>query len=316
MKRAPDISTSSGSLLLSGPIETARMPSHAADLFALTKPRMNVLVLATTAIGYGMAVPIFRSWIPLMHLLLGTALTAAAASVLNQYLERNFDRLMPRTRNRPLPAGRIAPSEALAFGIVLAITGVIYLALAVNLLTSILGLITLLSYIFLYTPLKRITSLNTVVGAFPGAIPPVMGFTAVSGALSSEALSLFAILFIWQMPHFLAIAILYRNDYALGGFKMLPVIDKDLSFTSRQILLYSLCLIPVSLLPVALDMAGAAYFCVATLLGLAFFTFGINVAATKSRDDAKRLFIASIVYLPALLTTLLLNKTSVFEIIN
>ncbi len=316
MKRNPDISTSSGSIMLSAPIAATRTPSRLADLFSLTKPRMNVLVLATTAVGYYMAIDRWTSWIPLIHLLLGTGLTAAAASVLNQYIERNHDRLMPRTRNRPLPACRLAPSEALLFGLALSLTGTIYLALAVNILTATLGLFTLLSYIFLYTPLKRITSLNTVIGAIPGAIPPVMGFTAVDGALSAQAISLFAILFLWQMPHFLAIAILYRNDYAAGGFKMLPVIDKDLSVTSRQILLYSLALVPVTLLPVALNMAGAAYFCTATLLGMAFFTFGINVAATKSRDDAKRLFIASIIYLPILLTTLMLNKTSFFDLTN
>jgi protoheme IX farnesyltransferase len=316
MKRAPDISTSSGSLVISAPVESSRTPSHLSDLLALTKVRMNLLVLATTAIGYGMAIPRWTSWIPLFHLLVGTGLTAAAASVLNQFIEREHDRLMPRTRNRPLPAGRVAPVEALIFGIVVGVIGVGYLALVVNVLTALLGLITLLSYIFVYTPLKRITSLNTVVGAFPGAIPPVMGFTAVTGALSPGALTFFGMLFIWQMPHFLAIAILYRNDYELGGFKMLPVIDRDLSITSRQILLYSLCLIPVSLLPVAMNMAGAAYFCVATLLGLAFFTFGINVAATKSREDAKRLFVASIIYLPVLLLTLLLDKKTVFELIN
>src|SRR5439155_2674800 len=177
MKRAPDISTSSGSIVLSAPI-VARTPSRFADLVSLTKPRMNVLVLATTAVGYYMAIDRWTSWIPLMHLLLGTAMTAAAASVLNQYIERNHDRLMPRTRNRPLPAGRILPSEAILFGLALSITGIIYLAIAVNILTAALGLFTLLSYIFLYTPLKRITSLNTVVGAIPGAIPPVMGFTA------------------------------------------------------------------------------------------------------------------------------------------
>jgi len=316
MNRAPDISTSSGSLALSAPIAAPRTPSRFADLLSLTKPRMNVLVLATSAVGYTMAIDRLTSWLPLIHLLLGTAMTAAAASVLNQYIERNHDRLMPRTRNRPLPAGRIAPAEALLLGITLSLIGVLYLAIAVNILTAALGAFTLLSYIFLYTPLKRITSLNTVVGAIPGAIPPVMGFTAVDGALSAQAVSLFAILFLWQMPHFLAIAILYRNDYAVGGFKMLPVIDRDLSVTSRQILLYSLALVPVTLLPVALNMAGAAYFCTATLLGMAFFTFGINVAATKSREDAKRLFIASIIYLPILLSTLMLNKPSFFELNN
>src|SRR4051812_25253535 len=260
MKRNPDISTSSGSLVLVAPI-ASRTPSRFADFVSLTKPRMNVLVLATTAVGYTMAIDRFHSWLPLIHLLLGTGMTAAAASVLNQFIERKYDALMPRTRNRPLPAGRIAPTEALLAGIILALTGTLYLALAVNMLTAALGAFTLLSYIFLYTPLKRITSLNTVVGAIPGAIPAVMGFTAVDGALSVQAMALFAILFLWQMPHFLAIAILYRNDYAAGGFKMLPVIDKDLSVTSRQILLYSLALVPVTILPVALNMAGAAYFC-------------------------------------------------------
>ena len=303
-------------MVLSAPIAAPRTPSRFADFVSLTKPRMNILVLATTAVGFYMALPRWTSWAPFIHVLLGTALTAAAASVLNQCIERGHDRLMPRTRNRPLPAGRIAPAEALILGIVLAITGTIYLALAVNILTAALGLFTLLSYIFLYTPLKRITSLNTVIGAIPGAIPPVMGFTAVDAALSPQAISLFGILFLWQMPHFLAIAILYRNDYAAGGFKMLPVIDTDLSVTSRQILLYSLALVPVTLLPVALNMAGAAYFCTATLLGMAFFTFGINVAATKSREDARRLFMASIVYLPILLTTLMLNKPSFLEPLN
>src|SRR5437868_9420677 len=316
MKRNPDISTSSGSLVLSTPIAVSRTPSRFADLLSLTKPRMNLLVLATTAVGYYMAIPRLTSWLPLIHLLLGTGMTAAAASVLNQYIEREHDRLMPRTRTRPLPACRIAAIEALSLGVVLAITGTLYLAFAVNILTAALGLFTLLSYILLYTPLKRITSLNTVIGAIPGAIPPVMGFTAVDGALSPMAISLFGILFLWQMPHFLAIAILYRNDYAAGGFKMLPVLDKDLSVTSRQILLYSLALVPVTLLPVALNMAGAAYFCTATLLGMAFFTFGINIAATKSRQDAKRLFVASIIYLPILLATLMLNKPPFFELSN
>src|SRR5207247_318961 len=207
----PDISTSSGSIVLSAPMATPRTPSRFADFVSLTKPRMNVLVLATTAVGYYMAIDRWTSWIPLVHLLLGTAMTAAAASVLNQYIERNHDALMPRTRNRPLPAGRIAGIEALFLGIFLAVTGTLYLTLAINFLTAALGLFTLLSYIFLYTPLKRITSLNTVVGAIPGAIPAVMGFTAVDGALSAQAMSLFGILFLWQMPHFLAIAILYKN---------------------------------------------------------------------------------------------------------
>jgi protoheme IX farnesyltransferase len=282
--------------------------SRLVDYYELTKPRMNFLVVITTAVGYYMAARYTFEWPRLIHTLIGTLLTASSASVLNQYIERDFDRLMPRTADRPLPAGRLAPAEALCFGIPMGIVGVIYLALAVNPLTAALGAFTLLSYIFLYTPLKRYTSLNTVVGAIPGAIPPVMGFTAVHNALSPQALALFGILFLWQMPHFLAIAILYRDDYAKGGFKMLPVIDRDLSLTGFQIVLYSIALIPATLMPAALGMAGQAYFTLAVLLGLAFLTFGISAAASKTRADARKLFLASILYLPVLLGALMIDK--------
>lgn len=288
------------------PISISR--SRLVDFYELTKPRMNFLVVITTAVGYYMAAHHPMEWGRLIHTLLGTLLTAASASVFNQYLEREYDALMPRTADRPLPAGRITPSEALLFGFPMGIVGVAYLALAVNFLTAGLGAITLLSYVLLYTPLKRHSSLNTVVGAIPGAIPPVMGFTAVQNALSPQALALFGILFLWQMPHFLAIAILYRDDYARGGFKMLPVIDRDLTLTSSQIILYSIALIPATLLPAGLGMAGAAYFCLATLLGLAFLTFGISAAASKTRADARKLFLASILYLPLLLGAMMIDK--------
>ena len=296
---------------------TAELHAHAArgvhksrlvDLYELTKPRMNFLVVITTAVGYYMAVRHSFEWARLLHTIFGTALTAAGASVLNQFIERKYDALMPRTSDRPLPGGRINPADALFFGVTLGVCGVAYLALTVNALTAVLGAFTLLSYVFVYTPLKRITPFNTVVGAVPGAIPTMMGVTAVTGAVSPEALALFAILFLWQMPHFLAIAILYRDDYAAGGFQMLPVVDRDLSVTGRQIVLYSIALIPASIVPVSLGMAGVNYFVTAMLLGLAFLSFGISCATTGTRSDARKLFFSSILYLPLLFAGLMIDK--------
>ena len=287
---------------------TSAHKSRLVDLYELTKPRMNFLVVITTAVGYYMAVRHSFEWARLLHTIFGTALTAAGASVLNQFIERKYDALMPRTSDRPLPGGRINPADALFFGVTLGVCGVAYLALTVNTLTAVLGAFTLLSYVFVYTPLKRITSFNTVVGAVPGAIPPMMGVTAVTGAISPEALALFAILFLWQMPHFLAIAILYRDDYAAGGFKMLPVVDRDLGVTGRQIVLYSIALIPASLVPVSLGMAGVNYFVTAMLLGLALLSFGISCATTGTRSDARKLFFSSILYLPLLFAGLMIDK--------
>src|SRR5688500_5537992 len=284
-------------------------PSRLHDFYELTKPRMNFLVVITTMVGFYVGSGASVDWMLLVHTLVGTAMTAASASVLNQLIERRFDALMPRTRNRPLPAGRVAPAEAASFAAALGVCGVAYLLLLVNGLTALLGLLTLASYVLVYTPLKRRTSLNTVVGAVPGAIPPVMGFTAAQGALSAEALAVFGILFFWQMPHFLAIAILYRDDYARGGFKMLPVVDEVLTCTGRQIVLYATALIPVSLVPALLGTAGAGYFTCAVLLGLAFLSFGVSCATSRGeRTDARKLFFASIVYLPLLLAALMIDK--------
>ncbi len=283
-------------------------PSRLVDFYELTKPRMNFLVVITTMVGFYVASRGPVDWLLLLHTLLGTAMTAASASVLNQLIERNLDALMPRTRNRPLPAGRIAPRDALATGVMLGVTGVAYLTLLVNPLTALLGFVTLASYVFVYTPLKRRTSLNTVVGAVPGALPTVMGCTAALGAISPEAVALFGILFFWQMPHFLAIAILYRSDYVLGGFKMLPVVDEDLNFTSRQIVLYAAALIPVSLTPALIGTAGAVYFACAVLMGRAFLSYGVSCATSRTRADARKLFFASIIYLPLLLAVLMIDK--------
>jgi len=290
------------------PLDRRDIRPRWVDFYELLKPRMNLLILGTTFVGYFMAARLPDAWRILPHALLGTALCAAGAAILNQYAERRYDALMPRTAGRPLPTGRVAPNQALILGVLAGVLGTIYLAMFVNTLTAILGAVTLASYVLIYTPLKRITTLNTVVGAVAGAIPPVMGWTAVTGSLSEPALTLFAILFIWQIPHFLAIAILYREDYRLGGFKMLPVSDPQLSATSRQILLYTAALLPASLTPALTGIAGAAYAIAATVLGLGFFAFAAAAASRRTRTDARRLFFASIIYLPALLTALMLDR--------
>jgi heme o synthase len=309
METAIDIHEINDATLALEPAPMAQAaPTRLVDLYELTKPRMNFLVVVTTMVGYYMAAQGLADWAKLVYTLIGTAMTAAGSSVLNQFIERGFDGQMRRTANRPLPAGRIRPIEALAFGIGLSIGGVGMLALFVNGLTAMLGALTLALYVFIYTPAKRRTTLCTIIGAIPGAIPAMMGFTAVQGSITPQAMTLFAILFIWQMPHFLAIAILYRDDYARGGFLMLPVVDQDLSMTGRQIVLYSLCLIPVSLMPALLGMAGTVYFIAALLLGIAFCGFGLICARSKLRSDARQLFIASIIYLPALLAAMMIDK--------
>jgi protoheme IX farnesyltransferase len=302
----PEVSISPG-LSLSSPLPSA-VRSRLTDFYELTKPRMNFLVVVTTMVGYYMAAHGPADWLRVLYTLVGTALTAAGSSVFNQYIERDLDLRMPRTANRPLPGGRLRPADALFFGLALSLLGVAMLALFVNGLTALLGALTLLLYVFIYTPAKRSTSLCTIIGAVPGAIPPVMGFTAVQGTISPQALALFAILFFWQMPHFLAIAILYRDDYARGGFKMLPVVDQGMAMTGRQIILYSLSLVTISLVPALLNMAGVIYFAAALLLGIAFTGFGLVCARSKTRADARQLFLASIVYLPVLLAALMIDK--------
>jgi len=303
----PEIDEAASVTLAVPPLASAAR-ARLVDFYELTKPRMNFLVVITTMVGYYMAARGWSDWTRIVYTLIGTALTAAASSVFNQLVERRYDALMARTANRPLPAGRVRPIEALVFGMALCACGVGILALFVNLLTAALGALTLVLYLLVYTPAKRYTSLCTIVGAVPGAIPPVMGFTAVHGAISPEAIALFAILFFWQMPHFLAIAILYREDYARGGFLMLPVIDRGLNMTGRQIVLYSLSLIPVSLAPAILGMSGVIYFAAALVLGIAFCGFGLICARTRSRFDARQLFLASIIYLPALLAAMMIDK--------
>jgi protoheme IX farnesyltransferase len=288
--------------------EASESPRRWVDYYELTKPRMNFLIVVTTMVGFYMAARVGADWHRLPAALIGTALTAAAAAIFNQIVERELDALMPRTRNRPLAAGRISPTEATGMGLAFGVTGLATLALLVNPLTAALGAFTLLSYVLIYTPLKRKTTLNTVIGAVPGAIPPVMGWTAVRGSIDAEAMALFAILFVWQMPHFLAIATMYKADYALAGFKMLPVVEDNRGMTGRMIVLYAAALVPVTLTPALLGMAGGVYVVCALVLGIAFLTFGFASAESNTRRDARKLFFASIIYLPVLLGVLMASR--------
>ena len=276
-----------------------------ADLF---KARLTFLVLLTTLVGFyvGFRGPV--DYALMFQTLLGTALVAGGASALNQLLERDYDAKMRRTQSRPLPSGRMLPQTVLIIGLSAAIAGLIYLALAVNLITSLLGACSLLSYLFIYTPLKRVTWLNTAIGAIPGALPPLMGWTAARGELNAEGWSLFAILAFWQLPHFLAIAWIYREEYARAGFKMLPVIDPEGVRTGRQAVSHTLGLLPVSLCPFLFRLAGPIYLAGALILGLTFIWFAIQFSRSLSVSRARQLFYASILYLPLLLAVMVLDK--------
>lgn len=278
-----------------------------ADFLELTKPRITFLVLVTTAVGY--AVGMARPWDPVVFaaLLAGTALVSGGASALNQYWERETDARMQRTRSRPLPSGRVAPGDALAFGLFLSAAGLGLLA-SINGLTYFLGIAALASYVAVYTPLKRVTSLCTVVGAVPGAIPPMMGWAAARGALDAGGWALFAVLFLWQLPHFLAIGWIYREDYARGGFPMLTVIDPDGRSTARQMILYCTALLPVTLAAGALSKAGVLYLSGAVFLGAAFLAGAVRFAQTHSIPSARRLFVISILYLPAVLALMVFDR--------
>jgi protoheme IX farnesyltransferase len=278
------------------------------DLAELTKPGITLMVLLTTALGMLLAVPGNFPLLLAVATLVGTGLVSAGASSLNQVLERDLDAQMKRTARRPLPAGRLDADTALLFGVVLAICGLAVLALLVNLLTASLAALALTGYVFVYTPLKRKTSLSTVVGAIPGALPPMMGWCAVRNEVDLPAWVLFGILFFWQMPHFLAIAWLCREDYADGGFPMLPVIDPGGSWSGRQAVLYGAALVPVSLMPSLLQLAGPFYFVGALVLGLAYLVFAIRFARRRAVTTARQLMFASLLYLPAVAAVMLLDR--------
>jgi len=280
-----------------------------ADYWALTKPDVNLLILITTAAGFCLALPSHLVAFPillLVHTLLGTLLVASGTATLNQYIERQFDAQMRRTKRRPLAAGRVEPARALWFGILLSVSGAIYLAAAVNLLASLLAVLTLVSYLLIYTPLKRKTPLCTVVGAFPGAAPPLIGWAAASGTLSLEAWLLYGLVFLWQFPHFMAIAWMYREDYARAGYLVLPHGERRNSLMRLQAVLPSFGLVALSFVPMLLGKAGLFYTAGALFFSICFLYYGLKLTLHRTNVAARRLLLASIVYLPVVFGLLVL----------
>jgi heme o synthase len=273
----------------------------AADLVALTKPRVVLMVLVTTLMGYDVALTGPADYLRMIHLLIGSLLAAGGTLALNQYRERDLDARMDRTRARPLPAGRLQPLEAWLFGVALTLAGTAYLAALVNPLVALVTLATTILYLFAYTPLKRRTPLCTLVGAVAGALPPVAGWAAARGDVAPGAWVLFAILFLWQLPHTLAIARLYRDDYARAGVRVLPVVDPDGASTGRQVVLACVALVCVSLLPAVAGWTGPIYLAGALVLGLAFSAVGVEQALVPSPRTARHVLLASLIYLPLLL---------------
>ena len=276
-----------------------------AELF---KARLTFLVLLTTLVGFdiGSAGPV--NYLLMLHTVLATALVAAGASALNQFWERDYDARMRRTQDRPLPSGRMQPQTVLLIGCATALAGLVYLAVAVNGLTCLLGACSLLTYVLVYTPLKRVTWLNTAVGAIPGGLPPLMGWTAARGQLSADGWALFGILALWQLPHFMAIAWMYRDEYARAGFKMLPVLDPDGRRTGSQAVTHTLALVPVSLCPSLVKLTGPIYFSGALVLGVIFIVSAVQFSRQLTLSRARQLFYVSILYLPLLLGLMVLDK--------
>lgn len=289
--------------------ELASHKSHPASDFAeLIKMRLNVLVLITTLIGFVVGTQGAIDWLLLLETLIGTGLCAAGAAVLNEAWEHRHDRRMTRTADRPVAAGRMTPYDAAMLGLLIATCGLATLAVTVNLLSASLAAATIGLYVLVYTPLKRITTLNTLVGAIPGAVPPMIGFAGAANTLSLEAWGLFAILFCWQMPHFLAIAILCRDDYAAAGFRMLPVVDRTLTRTAAWIVVFGALLIGASLIPLAVQPTSLLYTAAALALGGGFLATGVRCVILQTRPAARLAFFASIIYLPLVLGALMIDR--------
>jgi len=278
------------------------------DFLELTKPRITALILICTAVGYLFGCRAVFHFLTLLHALLGTALMASGTSALNQWYEADSDARMHRTRGRPIPAGRMKRSHGFVFGVLLSTAGFVELWVGTNVLAAALGLFTLISYMFVYTPLKQRSPACTTVGALPGAMPPLIGYAAASGALDTWALALFLILFVWQFPHFYAIAWMYREDYARGGIKMLPVIEPDGESTAKRIVACSILLIPISLLPRLLGMTGSIYAAAAIAGGLALLYVGLRLGRERTFARARSMLLASVFYLPALLTVMVIDR--------
>jgi protoheme IX farnesyltransferase len=282
--------------------------ARVAAYVELTKPRITFLIALTSAASFCLGSRGAVDYVRFAHAMVGIALLSSGIATLNQFMERDLDRLMRRTVDRPLPSGRLLPLEALWFGVVVTASAELYLVLFVNVLTAVLGLTVIAGYLFLYTPLKTRTTLSTALGAFPGAMPPLMGWTAARGEIDIAAWVLFAILFLWQFPHFLAIAWMYREDYGRAGICMLPVVEPDGRVTGQQIIVYSLMLIPVSLLPAILGISGKVYLVAALVLGLLFLACAVRAALSKSNQHARQLLLASVLYLPLLFGVMVLNR--------
>jgi len=292
------------------PAASARARRPWSDYIALTKPRLNLLVVLTTLAGYYLGMAEGSPLARLIHTVLGTTLVAGGASVLNQVWETETDRLMRRTRTRPLPAARLTPTPAFWFGIALSAVGLAELWFLANPLSAIVAFLTVLSYVVVYTPMKLKSSLSTIVGAVPGALPPLIGWAAATDTLSLAGWSLFGIVFFWQMPHFLAIAWMHRDDYAKAGMPLLPVIEPSGRSTGRQAVLYAAAMIPVSLLPTLLGLAGPRYLITAIVLGAIVLWLSFEFAATRTLVAARRLFFGTIIYLPLLLGALVVDHAT------
>jgi len=289
-------------------ITSDRVRRRALDFLELTKPRVVLMVLVTTTVGFYLGSQGEPDYVSLLHTLFGTALAGGGTLALNQLLEREADAKMNRTRLRPLPDGRLQPMDALVFGALLTVGGLVYLTLTVNALSAQVTTAIVVSYLFAYTPLKKKTSLCSMIGAIPGALPPVIGWAAARATLNLEAWVLFTIMFLWQMPHSLAIGWLYRDDYARAGFRLLPVVDHDGKSTGRQIVSNCLALLAVGLIPTLIGFAGTTYFFCALALGSIFLWYGISLALSCSPAAARRLLFASLLYLPVLLAVMAFDK--------
>jgi len=289
-------------------VRAANLRERALAFLELTKPRIAILLVLSSAAGFYMASSSGFEPLLFIHSMVSITLLAFGVSTLNQYIERFIDPMMERTSERPLPTGRVTPNEALIFGIVQCVLAELYLLLFVNALTALLGLVVIVGYVLLYTPMKTRTSLSTVVGAIPGAMPPLMGWTAASNNITVVAWALFASQFLWQFPHFLSIAWLYRHQYAQAGIKMLPVVEPSGKLTGRQIVLFSIMLLPISLAPYFFQVSGLIFLVGASLLGIWFLWASIQAARTRSDEMARKLLLVSVIYLPLFFLLMVIDK--------
>ncbi|MEK6643428.1 MAG: heme o synthase [Planctomycetota bacterium] len=304
------VGSASGALVSVAPSLPTLLRMRFADYCILGKLRISVLVLIVTAIGFCLGSRGDVGLLALMHALIGTALVAISANTLNQYMERDFDRLMVRTADRPIPAGRLTPGEAMLFGVVCGVVGLVYLWLTTNAWATGLSAATLFLYLFAYTPLKRRTAWNTWIGAVPGALPPMIGFAAAHDGLATTAWLLFAILFVWQLPHFFAIAWMYREDYARGGYRMLSTVDPTGRATRVQTVGLSVLMVAVSVLPTLLGFAGMIAAAGAVVLGAGLVYAATRMARDLSYSTARTMLLASVIYLPLLMALLLLDRAT------